>query len=137
MSVIVGSTRTSGTPSSSREPRLDLLIENWASEQPRPAWMRSPVLEVRRDCVDDLPVEVEAEVVTGCKVGEPAVADADHPTVDLLDDSVAHSIRALELGQVRARVKPATDPVVGRTAPQFPRADRSHVGFIGLHARWL
>ena len=102
-----------------REPLLDLLVEHGAAEQPRPAGMGSPRLEVGRDGLDDLAVEIEPEVVARGEVGEPVVADPDHPAVDLVDHGVGHRARALELGQVGARVEPATYPVVIR-APMLP-----------------
>ena len=113
MSVIVGRTSASSQPSSSIEPLLDLLVEDGAAEHARPARVRAPLLEVLGDRVDDLAVEVEAEVVAGGEVGEPLVADADHAAVDLVDDGVRHRVRPLELGQLAAGSEPAVDPPVG------------------------
>ena len=62
--------------------------------------MRPPLVQIRRDGVDDLALEVEAQVVTGSEVREPLVADADHATIDLLDHRVAHWMRAPELVEV-------------------------------------
>src|SRR5690242_20009690 len=76
--------------------------------------MGAPTVESGGNRVDDLAVEIEAEVVTGSEVGEPLVADADHPAVDLFDDRVRHRIRALELGEVAAGSKPSIDPARGR-----------------------
>jgi hypothetical protein len=42
------------------EPFLDLLVEDRAAEEARPARVRPPALEVLRDGGDDLAVEVEA-----------------------------------------------------------------------------
>ena len=72
--------------------------------------MRPPLLDVGRDRVDDLALEVEAEVVARCKVREPLVADPDHPAVDLLDHGVRHRVRALEFGEVVAGRQPLVDP---------------------------
>jgi hypothetical protein len=94
--------------------------------------MGSPLLDVCRDRVHDLPVEVETEVVARGEVGEPLVADPDHAPVDLVDHGVRHRVRALELGQVRARRQPASNPVVARpTTIIAPRANRSHRPNIG------
>ena len=89
---------------------LDLLVEDRAAEQARPARVRAPRVEVGRDRVDDLAVEVEAEVVAGGEVGQPVVADADHAAVDLVDDRVHHRVRGLELGEVAAGLEPVLDP---------------------------
>ena len=92
------------------EALLDLRIEHRTPEHPRPARMCPPLLEVLGDRGDHLAVEVEAEVVAGGEVGQPLVADANHPAVDLVDDSVRHRVRPLELGQLAARREPAIDP---------------------------
>src|SRR5256714_13867525 len=76
--------------------------------------MRAPAVEGRRHGVDDLPVQVKAEVVAGGEVGEPLVADADHAAVDLFDDRVRHRIRALELSEIAAGSEPPIDPARGR-----------------------
>ena len=69
---------------------LDLLVEDRAAEQPRPARVRPPLIQIGGDRLDDLAVEVEAEVVAGGEVGQPVVSDADPAAVDLLDDRVHH-----------------------------------------------
>ena len=95
--------------------------------------MRSPLLHVRGDRIDDLPVEVEAEVVARGEVGEPAVANTDHASVDLLDDRVGHRVRPLELGEVVDGREPLVYP--GRRLQRGPRADpcaRSHAGRIDV-----
>src|SRR6266516_1983397 len=84
--------------------------------------MRAPAIESRLHRVDDLPVEIEAEVVARGEVGEPLVADADHPAVDFLDDRVRHRVRALELGEVAAGSKPPVNP--SRGAELGPGANR-------------
>src|SRR5581483_12336056 len=66
------------------------------------------------------------QVVAGGEVGEPLVADADHPAVDLVDDGVDHRVGALELGEIRARVQPPAHPVVGRPTPVLTGTHRSH-----------
>ena len=105
---------------------LDLLVENRATEQARPARVRAPRLEVCGNGVEDLAIEVEAEVVARGEVGEPVVADADHPAVDLFDDGVRHRVRALELREVRVGIEPAANPVIARATPRFSRACRRH-----------
>ena len=93
--------------------------------------MRAPLLQVRGDRVDDLAVEVEAEVVAGREIGEPAVADADHPAVDLVDHGVGHRVGALELGQVFDRSQPLVDPGMGlRRGPWADGDARSHADSI-------
>ena len=97
-------------PSSVGQALLDLLVEHRAAEQARPARVRAPRVEVGGDGVDDLAVEVEAEVVAGGEVGQPVVADADHAAVDLVDDGVHHRMRRLQLGEVAARLEPVLEP---------------------------
>ena len=92
------------------EARLDLLVEDRAAEQARPARMGAPRVEVGGDRVDDLAVEVEAEVVARREVGQPVVADADHAAVDLVDDRVHHRVRGLERREVAAGLEPVLDP---------------------------
>ena len=106
---------------------LDLGIEHGAAEHARPARMRPPLLEVLGDGIDDLAVEVEAEVVAGGEVRQPLVADADHPTVDLVDDRIGHGVGPLELGELAARSQPAIDPA--------RRCRRSAVGSRPVHSR--
>src|SRR4249919_834643 len=76
------------------EPLFDLLVEHRATEEARPARVRPPALEVPGDRVDDLALEIEAQVVARGEVREPGVADADHASVDLVDDRVGHRVRA-------------------------------------------
>jgi hypothetical protein len=92
------------------EALLDLLVEDGAAEEARPARVRAPRVEIRGDGLDDLAVEIEAEVVARGEVGQPAVADADHAPVDLVDNGVHHRVRGLELGQVATRFQPVLDP---------------------------
>ena len=92
------------------QPLLDLLVEHRAAEQPRPARVGAPRVEVRGDRVDDLAVEVEAEVVARREVGQPVVADADHAAVDLVDDRVHHRVRGLQRREVAAGVEPVLHP---------------------------
>ena len=84
------------------QPFLDLPVEGRAAEETGPARVCAPALEIGRDRGDDLPVEVEPEVVARGEVGEPVVADADHAPVDLVDDRIRHRMRALELGKIVA-----------------------------------
>ncbi len=108
---------------------FDLLVEDWAAEHARPARMRSPLLEVLGDDPDDLAVEVEAEVVARGEIGQPLVADPDHPAVDLVDDGVRHRVGSLELGQLTASGKPAIDPPRGRgRGPGAIRTVAAHAG---------
>ena len=92
------------------EARLDVLVDDRAAEQARPAGVGPPCVEVRGDRLDDLAVEVEAEVVARREVGEPVVADADHAAVDLVDDRVHHRVGGLERLEVAAGVEPVLDP---------------------------
>ena len=98
------------------QPLLDLLVEHRAAEQPRPARVRAPRVEIGRDRVDDLAVEVEAEVVAGGEVRQPLVADPDHAAVDLVDDGVHHRVCRPQLGQVAARLEPVLEPRLARSA---------------------
>ena len=110
------------------EPLLDLLVEDGAAEQARPARMGTPLLEVLGHGGDDLAVEIESEVVAGGEVGEPLVADPDHAPVDLVDDRVGHRMGALELREIAAGGKPAIDPALGGTAiPRTVQATLVHV----------
>src|SRR5438105_11396019 len=72
--------------------------------------MRPPAVQVGRNRLDNRAVEIEAEVVARREVGQPAVADPDHPAVDLVDDRVGHRVRPLELRQVGAGLEPTLDP---------------------------
>src|SRR5437660_12172540 len=84
--------------------------------------MRPPAIERRLYLVDDLPVEIEAQVVARGEDAEPLVADADHPDVDFLDDRVRHRVRAFELSEVAAGSKPPVNP--SRGAELGPGANR-------------
>jgi hypothetical protein len=92
-----------------REALLDLLVQRRAAEQARPAGVGAPPVQVLRDRLDDLPVEVEAEVVAGREVRQPVVADADHAAVDLVDHGVHHRMGVLEVLQVADRLEPMLD----------------------------
>ena len=98
--------------------------------------------------LDDLAVEVEAEVVARREVGEPVVADPDHAAVDLVDDRVHHRVRRLERLEVAAGVEPVLDPRPaappqrrgsgrGRAGTGDGRAKAHDDAFIGLRARRL
>ena len=76
--------------------------------------MGAPTVESGGNRVDDLAVEIKAEVVTRSEVGEPLVADADHPAVDLVDHGVGHRIGSFELGEITAGREPPIDPARGR-----------------------
>ena len=91
---------------------LDLLVEDRAAEQARPARMRAPAGEILGHRLDDLRVEVEPEVVARRVVGQPLVADADLAAVDLVDHGVDHVVRVLQASQVLGRANPALQPAV-------------------------
>ena len=76
--------------------------------------------------VDDLRLEVEAEVVARREVGEPPVADADHPPVDLVDDGVHHRVGRAQVSETPARVEPAFEPQ-GARGPHAGEIDRFRV----------
>ena len=69
-----------------------------------------PSVEVRWDRIDDLAVEVEAEVVARREVGQPLIADPDHAAVDLVDDRIHHRVRGLQRLEVPAGVEPVLHP---------------------------
>ena len=92
------------------EARLDLLVQHRAAEQPRPARVGAPRVQVRGNRVDDLAIEVEAEVVAGREVGQPLVADPDHAAVDLVDHRVHHRVRRLQRLELAAGVEPVLHP---------------------------
>ena len=109
------------------QPLLNLRIEGGAAEHPRPAWVRPPLVDVLGDGLDDLAIEVEAEVVAGGEIGQPLVADSDHPAVDLVDDGVRHRVGPLELDQLAAGGEPAVDPARrGGRRPRAVRAENAH-----------
>src|SRR5206468_2309695 len=110
---------------------LDLRIQNRAAEEARPARVRSPLFEVRGDRVDDLALEVESEVVAGGEIGEPLIADANHPPVELFDDGIGHRVRALELREVMASGEPLVDPGRGDRCGPRGRCARTHWHNIG------
>ena len=80
------------------EPVLDLLVQDRAAQETRPARMGAPAPQIVGDRVDDLLVEIEPEVVARRVVGEPLVADADLAAIDLVDDGVEHAMGVLETG---------------------------------------
>ena len=109
------------------QPLLDLRVEDGAAEHPRPAWVRPPLVEVLGDRLDDLAIEVESEVVAGGKIGQPLIADSNHPAVDLVDDGVRHRVGTLELCELAAGGKPAVDPARRRgRRPGAIRAENAH-----------
>ena len=112
MWVIVGSTQGVLAAEQRGQLVLDLLVEDRTAEQPRPARVRAPAAQVLGNRLDDLLVEVEPEVVARRVVGQPLVADADLPSVDLVDDGVEHPVRVLEASQVLGRANPALEPAV-------------------------
>ncbi len=117
---------------------FDLLVEDGASEHPRPAGMRAPLLEIRGNGIDDLALEIEPEIVAGSEVGEPLVADSDHAPVDFVDDRVGHRIGAFELGELATCRQPPVDPTVGSMrGPRSDRTKHTHAHKIGLLNRKL
>src|SRR6185312_95003 len=79
---------------------LDVQVEPGVAEQARPARMGTPAADLAVDRVHDLGVEVEAEVIAGCVVGQPVVADPDAAAVDLVDDGVVHRGRRDQPGEL-------------------------------------
>ena len=73
------------------QPVLDIDVDAWVAQQPRPARVGAPTRHLGRDRVHDLWLEVEAEVVAGGEVRQPRIADADSAAVDLLDDGVVEA----------------------------------------------
>ncbi len=101
--------------------------------------MRAPSIQVRGHRGDDLRVEVEAEVVAGREVEEPAVADPDPSSVLLVDHGVEHRMRTLQAIQVGDGLHPAIEPAVVLAAERHrtdrsghDRVGRSPTGAIGL-----
>jgi hypothetical protein len=76
--------------------------------------MGPPALQVGGDGLDHLAVQVQAEVVAGGEVDQPAVADPDPAAVDLLDDRVQQVVVGEQLLQVGACGQPAREPAPGR-----------------------
>jgi len=106
---------------------LDLRVEDRATKQTRPARVRPPLVQIRRDGFDDLALQVETQVVAGREVREPPVAHADHATVDLLDHRIAHGMRASELVEVMNRRQPFVDPgMSGQRGTPAGGCGRSH-----------
>ena len=115
MWVIVGSTRVSSAPSRSVSSILDVA---GTAADCRAAATSSGVCPTAAgpvDRVDDLRIEVEPQVVAGGEVGQPLVADADPPALDLVDHRVVHrvsSAQPLEVGPLdvlgRKEVRGAT-----------------------------
>ena len=124
MWVIVGSSSVSSQPRSSVTLRLDLLVEHRAAEKAGPARVGAPSRQVLRHRVDDLLVEVEAEVVARREVGEPVVADADPAAVLLVDHGVEHRMRVLQLARGRRR-SPSSDRATCRSGAEAAAARSS------------
>jgi uncharacterized protein (DUF1786 family) len=74
------------------QPLLDLLVQDRAADETRPARVRAPARQVLRHGGDDLLVEVEAQVVAGGEVREPLVADANVAPLLLVDHGIAHAV---------------------------------------------
>src|SRR3954447_17730352 len=99
--------------------------------------MGGPTLERGQHGIDDLAVEIEAQVVARGEVGEPLVADADHAAVDLVDDGVHHRMGRLEgreaLAGLEPVVQPGTPPGLGLEAGLKRYVHPHEVGY--RHAR--
>jgi hypothetical protein len=74
-----------------------------------------PLVQVGGDGLDDLPVQVKAEVVAGGEVDQPALADPDPAAVDLLDDRVKQMVVGEQVLEVGACRQPAREPTPGRS----------------------
>ena len=85
------------------QPVLDVDVGAGTPEEPRPTRVGAPTPEVRHHRLDDLRVQVEAQVVAGCEVAEPVVTDPDTTALYLLDDGVHHRV-ARPLNRVRSAV---------------------------------
>ena len=134
MWVIVGSSERVLAADELGELLLDLGVQARIAEQARPRRVRAPPREVLGHGVDDLLVEVEAQVVARRPVGEPPVADADLAADLLVDDGIHHRMGVLEAREVGDRRHPAVEPsvvvapaglAIGR---RFGRRDRSGAG---------
>jgi hypothetical protein len=73
------------------------------------------LVQVGRDRLDHLAVQVEAEVVAGGEVDQPALADPDPAAVDLLDDRVKQMVVGEQVLEVGACRQPAREPTPGRS----------------------
>ena len=91
---------------------FDPLVEDRASQQSRPAGVRTPGIEVCRDCIDDLSVQVEPQVVARREVVQPVIPHPNSPAVDLIDHRIEHRVRRLQSGH------PVIEPLVG--SPSSP-----------------
>ena len=123
-------------PDELRHLLLDLLVQDRASEEPRPGRVRAPSVEVLGHRVDDLPIEVEPQVVARGEVEEPAVADPDPPPVLLVDHRVEHRMGVLQPSQVGDGLHPAIEPSVS-FAPERLRTDRTAHDGVGRPATWV
>ena len=94
---------------------LDLLVQHGAAEHARPARVRPPLLERRRNRRDDLGLEIEAEVVARREVGEPAITHADHAPVDLVHDRIHHGVRRAQIGKTLDGLELAIEPTDARS----------------------
>jgi hypothetical protein len=98
------------------EPGLDLAVQGRAAQHPRPARVGPPPVQVGRDGLDHLAVQVEAEVVAGGEVDQPALADPDPAAVDVLDDRVQQVVVGEQVLQVGERRQPTREPAPGRSS---------------------
>ncbi len=92
------------------ESSLDLLIQRRAAEQARPAGVRPPGLQVGGHRVDDLAIQIEAEVVAGGEVRKPVLSYADHAPIDLVDHGIHHRMARAQVLQIADAIEPVIDP---------------------------
>ena len=98
---------------------LELFVQHGASEQPGPGRVAAPLREVLGDRVEDLLIEVQAQVVARGEVREPVVADPDPASLLLVDDRVEHRVRRLQPREVLHGGHPALQPAVALAAERL------------------
>jgi hypothetical protein len=96
------------------EPDLDLLVQDGAAEHARPARMGAPPLQVGRDGLQHVLVQVQPEVVAGGEVDQPMAADPDAAPAYLVDHGVDQRVAGVQVGQVGAGGQPARQPASRR-----------------------
>jgi hypothetical protein len=106
-----------GRPQQLGQAGLDLGIQGRVAQHPRPAGMGPPAVQVGGDGLDHLAVQVEAEVVTGGEVDQPALADPDAAPVDLLDGGVQQADGG-RTGPRDRRMPPTSAPANSRAQHQ-------------------
>src|SRR5215211_8096018 len=114
MWVRVGSSSESPQPSSSVS-RASIWAYRAGLPSIRDQLGWSPSGPEGRDALDHLAVQVQAQVVAGGEVDQPALADPDAAAVDLLDDRVQQVMVGEQLLQVVACRQPARKPAPRRS----------------------